>query len=473
MSAPDIDKTLADIFRPLAGTSHHLTFILGAGASAPSGLPTWDQFAIRVATLSGLVEKEDTAASLLERQDHAILLEAAKYKSGDRWAEYLFEALYGTVSENLQPSPLHLAVVGHYLSDPKRCTIATLNFDPLLEEALSDNSSEDVYIGIDGIDEPDESHTVHHLHGALYIGEDEYHYLEPIITFKDFAELVDAKAPWQKEFLEKALRKGPILLAGTSYRDPDIRQWLHEIMMRAESESFFSPIVTIVREGLRLDKEVFDEIDGALAAEWEAIGIKALRLQDLSDVAALIRELESMDKPDYVPPQKRAQQVWKRHKEKFKELQPQYSAALSTSATEISSHLGMEALKCTLWIANGYGSLARWATESTHYLSVNQLKLVPTGHDSPWIAGEAISTEEPKIKNVIRDNRLEPRWKSVIAVPIFVGDGNNPDFASAVLTCSMKLPAEEVLRKKQELELVIGEQSSQWSELLNSVAFQD
>lgn len=73
MSAPDINQELLENFKPLVGDAH-LTSLLGVGASAPSGLPDWNEFAPRVAVLSGLVETESAANILLSRQDPTIVL---------------------------------------------------------------------------------------------------------------------------------------------------------------------------------------------------------------------------------------------------------------------------------------------------------------------------------------------------------------------------------------------------------------
>lgn len=75
MSAPDIDRIVMESFAALAGDAH-LTVVLGAGASAPSGLPTWDEFSTRLAVLSGLVETMEAAEVLLGKQDPTIVLEA-------------------------------------------------------------------------------------------------------------------------------------------------------------------------------------------------------------------------------------------------------------------------------------------------------------------------------------------------------------------------------------------------------------
>ena len=94
MSAADISNDLLESFAPLVRDEAHLTFVLGAGASAPSGLPMWDEFARRVALSSGLVDSETAAGLLLSRQDPALVLEGAHAAAGDRWEDLLVEALY-------------------------------------------------------------------------------------------------------------------------------------------------------------------------------------------------------------------------------------------------------------------------------------------------------------------------------------------------------------------------------------------
>jgi len=96
MSAPDIDQELLEKFEPLVGDAH-LTILMGAGASAPSGLPDWNEFARRVAVLSGLVKTGSAADILLSKQDPTIVLEAARTQSASNWEDHLTEALYGNL----------------------------------------------------------------------------------------------------------------------------------------------------------------------------------------------------------------------------------------------------------------------------------------------------------------------------------------------------------------------------------------
>lgn len=465
MSAPDIDQELLDHFKPLTGDAH-LTFVLGAGASAPSGLPNWDDFAARVAMLSGLVSQETAAHALLSRQDPSIVLEASRMQSGDHWEQYLITALYGDLLHSPDPSPLHLAAAGHYLQAPKRTTLSTLNFDVLLETALAETASQSVETRFDGTESPGLP-VIHHLHGAIT----EEFAINPVVGYQDYAELVADNDAWQYHFLKDALSQGPLLLAGTSYRDPDIRHWLHMILSGENPQ--YPAIVSIVREGMRLNRKMFGALSDALTKEWEAIGLTALKMHDLTDVALVIRELQFLELADYRSPKARAEQVWMSHNNKIAELQPLFSEALSQDADTIAQAIGVETHQATLWLATGDGMLARWASQGTHYLEAEYMKYVPTGHDSPWIAGEALGAEEVKLRDMRRKRKAQPNWKSVLAIPIYASDQRLPDFATAVLTFGLSKESSAIL-PLQELWAPAAEQlSSIWSERINRIAFPD
>ena len=394
------------------------------------------------------------------------MLEAARIKSGDNWTTDLHEALYGELLQPPKPSPLHLAAVGHYVSSPGLTTLSTLNFDVLLETALVSTADTDVTIGLN-YPVHSKDPTIYHLHGAIF--DNNAH--SPIVGFRDYAELVAQESPWQRQFLSKALQRGPLLLAGTSYRDPDIRQWLH-LIIRDEKPQY-PVLVAIVREGLGLDTSSFAMIKDALITEWEAIGLTALPMQDLADVALVVRELQYLGKDGYRSPKERARAVWNTHKFQFAELQGKYSRFLSQDSKRLSGVLETKVRQATLWLANGNGKLARWASQGVQYQDISVLKSVPTGHDSPWVSGEALGAEEVKIKDISRDARVIPSWRSVLAIPITVGDGKAPEFASAVLTFGLPLKAKTFLARQENWSSIVEELSESWRMRLQKVAFQD
>lgn len=463
MSAPDIDRDVMSNFDALAGDAE-LTIVLGAGASASVGLPDWDTLTVRVAVASGIVPNEDAARLLLSKQDPTILLEGARQRAGQRWDEILQVALYGErliVPE--QPSPLHLATAEHYFASNGKTTVATLNFDPLMEYALL-SGAEEVITSLDGEIRHDEV-TVHHLHGFLVPNDSE----QTVVGFRDFADLVAHDNPWQRDFLRSALQRGPLLFSGTSYRDPDIRHWLH-VILRDENPPH-RPVVNLIRQSLGLTRGDFEALSDALVAEWEAIGLRALPLHDLADAATVIRELQHARDEGYLSPKERALIVWDRHTERLAALQPQYSGALEDDAQRVREALGVRVHRATLWLADGRGHLARWATEGATFARVRDLKRIPSGHDSPWIAGEAIGAEEVKIQDVDRDDRIRPSWRSVLAVPIYASDGRHPDFATGVVTFGLGGRALTLLEREDDWRTLLDHLRTSWGTRISSVAF--
>lgn len=468
MSAPDIDQTLIDNFRKLAGETR-LTILLGAGASTPSGLPSWEEFTLRLVVDTGLVETEGDAEKLIANQDQTIILEATQALAGDDWNGNLYRALYGDeVREwDLEPSPLHLAAAGHYLDRPDRTSLATLNFDTLLESAVLSNGESIVVVDAEDGERIEGAAVVHHLHGAIFNDSAE----GAIVTYRDYANLVAKSDPWQFRYLSEALGKGPLLLAGTSFRDPDIRHWLHLITTSEKPPN--SALVTIVRQGLGFDRKTFEGLKHALEMEWKAIGITALPMHDFSDIATVIRELSHVDNVDYRSPKDRAGEVWTSHIAQTESRQAEYAQYLLEDAKIVARDLNAQTFRATLWLADGEGKLARYASENVHYAASSELKRVPSGHDSPWIAGEAIATEEVTLKDQERDSRVTPSWESVLAIPIFVGDGVLPDFASAVVTFGVSKGAESLASEVgQKQWQALGETlSEEWGARLNVTAF--
>ncbi|MCI6557012.1 SIR2 family protein [Schaalia hyovaginalis] len=465
MSAADISNDLLESFAPLVRDEAHLTFVLGAGASAPSGLPMWDEFARRVALSSGLVDSETAAGLLLSRQDPALVLEGAHAAAGDRWEDLLVEALYRGEFDPV-PSPLHYAVAGHKIERPDSTTVATLNFDVLLEQALASREADGTDTVIEMSGHPiDGELSVHHLHGVVAPGI----VRSPVVSHSDYMHLQIAETPWQLDFLDACVRSGPLLFAGTSYRDPDIRQWLHRI--RADkSRTAYTAIVTIVREGLGLSRKDFSSIEDALVKEWESVGLLALRLHDLCDIATVIRELAFVGQPEYVSPQERVRRIWDAHAEQLKDLQPRYSAELEQSARTISSAAGCKATAPTMWLADARGRIARWAGGGVIHQRIRTMRRVPTGHDSPRIAGEIVGTEEMKLKDEPRNPNVQPARRSVLGVPLYASDGVHPPFVCGALTFGMSVRSETLLKRREWYDALL-DVGDEWGERLSRAAY--
>lgn len=394
---------------------------------------------------------------LLTDQDESLLLQAVSSKLNPRGTD-LHDALYDGEDDPI-PSPLHLAAVGHYLRDPAHTSLCTLNFDTILEKAMLAEGESEVRIGLE-VSATTDSPTVYHLHGVC--NDDEA--IEPIVGYFDYAELIADENAWQYKYLKQALNRGPLLLAGTSYRDPDDQYWLHKILKDAK----YPALVAIAREGLGLNCSDFDLIYKVLEEQWEGLGLEVLRVQDFTDIAQIIRELEYMGNTGYTSPQKRAQEIWNAHDEQFSELQTKYSDLLIENTNHVSRVLGVAVAKGTFWLSGGNGSLSRWASIGACYRSSEYLKKVPTGHDSERIAGEALGSEEVKIKSIPSSDEVPDVPRSVLAIPIRVTNGRSPDFVTGVLTFALELESRRITADVHDL---VSDLSSTWTKLITQAAY--
>ena len=125
-----------------------LTILLGAGASASSGLPDWEKMVANLLLALKIVDDDELAETVAHLGDLVLLAEAARSALINQtslaeeegvdmqWLSALQNALYGEASERLQPSSmLNNAALAACLN-PQNVQLATLNFDQLLERAI-------------------------------------------------------------------------------------------------------------------------------------------------------------------------------------------------------------------------------------------------------------------------------------------------------------------------------------------------
>jgi len=461
MSAADLTAETMRDFQD-SGAEKHTTIFLGAGASTTSGLPDWDTFVKRLLVDSKAVPNHELASLLLARQDPLLAVESARISEPEKWRHNVRIALYRGVDQ-MEPSLLHRAVAAHFIGGNMEDTsLATLNFDPLLEQAIADETGS-MATSMVGLDTDVGNNAVHHLHGVVTPSE----ITEVVLSLTEFTDVIADPDAWQLSYLKDALKRGALIIAGTSYRDPDIRQWLHHAL--AENGLRHSALVLLARQGFSLRKDDFDNVKGALSAQWRAIGMKAVLLEDHADAAQIIQELRHLHAPSYLAPQERVSQIWKYHDLNFQTLQESYVGILARDAAGLKDAMNTGSLGLTLWLADGQGKLARWAAHDRLHLERSTIRRVETGHDSPWIAGQALGDDTMLLKD------LEPpgvgRWRSVLTLPVPVPHPVFPSLSAGVLTVALPDQAIRYMESSMLWSDMVGKISHDWGNRISTTVF--
>jgi hypothetical protein len=459
VTASEIDDRILSPVKHAHG-SGQVTVLLGAGASVTSGLPNWEEFATSLLLHSGAVSSRSLAEHLVSRQDPLLVAEAAKASSDD-WPATLGSALYPSNVE-AGYSPLHLAAANLRLtSSTGRIKLATLNFDVLLEDALTDNEPDRNVTSIfdSALSDPNELE-VHHLHGLVL----EDGCFDVVLTLTDYTGILETPATWQLDYLQHSVENGALVIAGTSYRDPDLRQWLH-LALRSRSTSH-PAVVLLAREAFDLDKASWSELRDALTRQWRSLGLVPVLLHDHVDAAQVIRELPYLERGSYVSPRDRAARLWTHHEESFSVRQVEDSRELAQDLQTVRSRLGVADANVTLWLADGHGQLVQYASHDRLFHDVSGLRRVPVGHDSTWIAAQALGREQPMADDLSGSEGATGRWRAVVAAPVTVTPDGMPYFASGAL--SIGLPGAIDEYDPAAWSQIIGELTEKWSAVLST-----
>ena len=466
MSGAEIDGDVIDVLRGIS-TGDRYSILLGAGASAGAGLPDWDTLSRRLLIRSGAIDDEETAEAFLAAQDPALAAEAAKSAAGANWETTLVESLYDDAPADVRPGALHLATANLALAHPAgNVQLFTLNFDLLIEHAIDLVASEigtpvSHFTRTSGSPRADSgSFEIHHLHGA--VDPDTRSAKDVILTLSEFNALVATQYPWQVSALHEALQRGPLILAGTSYRDPDIRAWLSQLDLATKS----NVVVFLARQGLGLNRSQFRNVQGALKEQWEAIGVRPVITQDHADSAQALLELPHIMSIGYKTPQQRTVDLWNLCTLHFDTLQKQHSSMLEADSANLKVSVG-ESANLVLWLSDGSGHLIRWGAPDRIYKNLDSLRRVPTGHDSPWIVGKCIGSNEILAENLRELSDNVRRWRYVLALPVVVERPDGPPFTFGAISAALaeEPDQDDIARWVTALETV----AEAWSGRLSSL----
>lgn len=281
-----------------------------------------------------------------------------------------------------------------------------------------------------------------------------------VLTLSDFNELGASGQAWQSAALADAMSRGPLVLAGTTYRDADIRQWVHSIAGQLEGSE---PAVyaLIAREGLGLARQQFGHVTRAVREQWEAVGVKAVLVQDHADAAQVLLELTTMGDLGYRTPQERARAFRLRLLGDFRSLQDQHSQQLDADRQALPTSTDTD---LTLWLSDGSDELVRWASHDRTYRHPDKLRRVPLGHDSPWIGARCVSSNEVLVESLEGGSQAPRRWRTVVAGPVTMSLPGGPHLVCGALTAA----TEANLTPDEELEwrTAVADLVETWAERL-------
>ncbi|MCP3959631.1 MAG: hypothetical protein GY719_17415 [bacterium] len=234
-----------------------LTLYLGAGASAASGLPTWERLVLAM-YFDMLSESNRRAYSnyvhavaewMLQKSPDPLEITAQKIRihfgdDDDAFLESLKRQLYGGFHERgnyhiprrkkLRGGNPTLRAVAQLVerSSPKKGrgveAIITYNYDDLLEIALNKRTPYQVVHQPGG--EPDGSLPIYHVHGFVPIAGSVSSPADGIIfTEEQYHEATNAAYTWSNLVQLRGLSSSTGLMVGLSLSDRNIRRLLHAL----------------------------------------------------------------------------------------------------------------------------------------------------------------------------------------------------------------------------------------------------
>lgn len=469
MSASEIDQQVFDMPSLEQG---ELTILLGAGASASSGLPDWSGMVSNLLLDSGTLKDRDVSELVCSTGDLVLLAESVHQQfkhNPNGWLQALSRALYRDAPRMPLSSSMQLNSALIACENPGKIHLATLNFDQLLEQAVTQ-----AFLELEDELPPtsaairDQELRVEHLHGVIPYGTTvDVGGNTPTFSFFDYLLQLESDMPSAKLYLTQALKRGSLLIAGTSFRDPDMRQWLASILQN-NARTNHKACILLAREGYKnINKDTFLKMRPALYSQWKALGFCPIFVNDFEDVAQLIRECPYIHSPAYQSPAQRIGSLWKHltGTDVFKSAQNKFAEKLQRNIETLNKAISSTAaMNATLWIAHD-DTLVRFASHDRVYIQSDLLRENETGFDSSYIAGRAYGSNSSII--ITSEDNDFGRWKSIVAYPIVIKPRCS-SWYTALPVGVLSFGIGEVTRESPELTNALTRMTLSWSELLEN-----
>lgn len=293
---PGHAKGFHDIVNRLARASS-LTIIVGAGASVEVGFPSWTEFtdhalkdAARFKYPTDVALQDDWVAGIRRSDDHPGCLSIVHSVLGrSRFETSLKCWVYGQSLErrHTKPGPISRGVADLYAAFGHRLSIATTNYDLLLERALAEHAlvkERPVPHHNDGIPVAPDRVPVKHLHGFL---SPKALARRDIVATEAEYHRARAVGSWQDAFFRASLNSSLCLFVGTSLLDQDVREFLfrHAKQNRRPAVVFAGA----TDAGIAVDSRLAIEAD--IRDRWLTGKTDAKFAEYFGDLSTLLKEL--------------------------------------------------------------------------------------------------------------------------------------------------------------------------------------
>jgi hypothetical protein len=454
-------------------TSRRLTILVGAGASAEIGLPTWRELVQRLLVKVGQAEGLDRS-SIRAFCDWTISAEGlpaagsmARAALGNRLSDEMKRLLYDGMPEPLLPGATARAIAQIRELWGDACEIATTNYDVLLEEALKAlfprtrvKSRIDQYDGAPGDVE------VRHLHGLLT----ERRKLGNIVLSEvDYHRMQDPEA-WQEGYFRKQLGDSVCLFIGTSVTDPNLLRYLYRYHQKRRV------VVVLVRQaddwpGSENPRSpVRTARERVAMLRWQEMGVTAVYADFYNQSAQLLWEVARRRKlgRSYESYGTRIDRWYKyvnqdviRFDEpaafaaRQDELQQQARSWLDTVINHIEQFTNIERaerLAVHLWVRIPFKRALVMAVSSDRAWRdprVPDPKKISL--PSNWAAVHAFCRGVPCVWNV---ERLPSRWGYIRAIPVFLEEHPCGRFPIGVVSLASTMPRSRSVLDRLRPELL-------------------
>jgi hypothetical protein len=431
------DPDLLAAIDAVASFEGSVTVIVGAGASIEANLPSWPRLirSLLETVAERQVTKEARAGWIqaVEAEGPLAAAAVAEVLAGEDFIALLRSALYTGGQARYVPQALarQVAWLKEKLGDSM--TIATANFDVLLEQALREETDLQVHSYVGQRRCPAGEAAVYHLHGRL---ASQYPRTGRIILSEASYSMTQSRESWQDRFMSDALRDTLCLFVGLSFTDPNLIRWLY----RNSSAEGPSHVAIFVRQGEpNLAPTVRPSIEAATRERWRRAHVSAVWADFYGEVAQCLHEIGLRRTRSSVADfETRVSTTYQRARSvfvpgslrRFRNLQDELSDVLLGVLGDIRAQaeadgieLRDEKLGLALWaLDHTRKKLVLWANADRRYNDSTQLLEVPLEFASEWVAVEAVTTGTV----VQRDPGVyTSAWRLIRGIPIVVAESGD------------------------------------------------